>query len=130
MVDGTLYPLPTAAGAVLQQGNNADLKSFTLPNGAVITAGGAAATISGTTYSIPADDSGLVVNGKTMPFPTANSTTTTASGVIGGWIMSGFGDGPGKAVEFTGGGGVVGSKNWIAVLVVAEVMMAAALIGL
>ena len=132
MVDGTLYPLPTAAGAILQQGNNVEPKTLTLANGAVITAGGAAATISGTTYSIPADDSGLVVNGKTLPFPPKDPTTTTASGAIGGLIVSGFGNGADKAMEFTGGGGVVLSKNWMMILVAGEVvmMMGAAVIGL
>ena len=129
MVDGTLYPLPTAAGAILQQGNNAEPETLTLANGAVITAGGAAATISGTTYSIPADGSGLVINGKTMPFPPKTPTTTTA---IGGLIMSGFGNGADKAMEFTGGGGVVLGRNWMMILVAGEVMMmmGAAVIGL
>ena len=70
-------------------------------------------------YSIPADGDGLVVNGGTIPFPTTTPPTALGTGgAIGGMIMSGFGDGPGSAGEFTGGSSVVRSGRWIAGLVV------------
>ncbi len=84
-VDGTTYALPTSPGAVLQQAPNlaqnlAASSVVTLANGAVISAGGSPATVDGTVVAIPSGDSGLVVNGKAMPLPTAapNSIFTVA----------------------------------------------------
>lgn len=147
MVDGTSYPLPTAAGAeVLQQqqgdngsnNNNADIQVLTLANGDVVTiptVSGGATTISGTTYSIipPAGgDEGksgggelVVINGKTAQLPTARSTPTITgtnpggeATAIGGLIMSGFSNGSsGAVVEYTGGGAVARRRRRGCVLV-------------
>lgn len=70
VVDGTSYALPSSAGAVLQSPYPQLYAPVTLTNGAVLIPGGTAATISGTTYAIASDDSGLVVNGQTVPLPT------------------------------------------------------------
>ena len=78
VLDGTSYALPSSAGAILQS-SHPQLKSpVTLVNGAVLTPVGNVATISGTTFAIPSDDSGLVVNGQTIPF----STETTIQSVF------------------------------------------------
>ena len=164
MVDGTFYPLPTAAGAILQktkpepQGGDDDdetgLRSFTLANGAVITipahagagasAGGGVATtvISGTSYSYSMNEKSgfVVVDGKTEslllppypPSPTATATmnsipvitgtsdTGSGGGAIGGFIMSGFGNGSsGAGMEFTGA--ARRSRSCVGVLMVVEV---------
>ena len=70
VVDGTSYALPSSAGAVLQSPYPQLYAPVTLTNGAVLIPGGTAATILGTTYAIASDDSGLVVNGQTVPLPT------------------------------------------------------------
>lgn len=74
-VDGTTYALPSSPGATLQQAPNlaqniAVNSKVTLANGAVISAGGSPATVDGTVVAIPSDNSGLIVNGKTVPLPT------------------------------------------------------------
>ena len=75
-VDGTTYALATSLGAVAEQmprqrpniAQNLQANSkLTLANGAVISAGGSPATVSGTVLAIPSDDSGIIVNGKTTP---------------------------------------------------------------
>ncbi len=76
VIDGTTYALPSSTGAVLQQAPNlaqnlALSSKVTLANGAVVTAGGAPATVDGTVIAIASDDSGLIVNGKKVPLPTA-----------------------------------------------------------
>ena len=73
VLDGTSYGLPSSAGAILQTSHPQQNSPVTLMNGAVLTPGRNMATISGTTYAIPSDDSGLVVNGQTVPFPTVTS---------------------------------------------------------
>ena len=73
VLDGTSYALPSSAGAVLQSPPPQKNLPVTLMNGAVLTPGGNVAIVSGTTYAIPSDDSGLVVNGQTLPFPTVTS---------------------------------------------------------
>ena len=73
VLDGTSYALPSSAGAILQSSSPQQNSSVTLVNGAVLAPGGNVATVSGTTYAIPSDDSGLVVNGQTIPFPTVTS---------------------------------------------------------
>ena len=82
ILDGTSYALPSSAGAVLQIPYSQPKAPVTLTNGAVLTPGGTAATISGTTYAIPPDDSGLVVNGQTVPFP-AETTMQSVFTVAG-----------------------------------------------
>ena len=96
VLDGTSYALPGSAGATLQSSPPQQDSPVTLMNGAVLTPGGNVATVSGTTYAIPSDDSGLVVNGLTIPFPTVTSvqsvftvadqtfTATPTGFVIGG----------------------------------------------
>ncbi len=78
VLDGTSYALASSAGAVLQSPYPQIDTPVTLTNGAVLTPGGAAATFSGTAYAIPSDDSGLVINGQTVSFP----TETTLQSVI------------------------------------------------
>ena len=70
VLDGTSYGLPSSAGAILQSPRPQPKAPVTLTNGAVLTPGGIAATISGTTYATPSDNSGLVVNGQIVPLPT------------------------------------------------------------
>ena len=73
VLDGTSYALPSSAGAILQSSTPRQNSPVTLMDGAVLTPGGNVATVSGTTYAIPSDDSGLVVNGQTIPLPTVTS---------------------------------------------------------
>ena len=77
-IDGSAYPLPTSVGAILQQ--SANLHAITLANGATISAGGAAATLAGTTNSIASDGSDLIANDKTIPFPTTPQSVFTVAG--------------------------------------------------
>ena len=70
VVDGTSYALPISAGTVLQSPHPQPNAPVTLTNGVILTPGGAGVTFSGTAYAIPSDDTGLVVNGQTVPFPT------------------------------------------------------------
>ena len=96
VLDGTSYALPSSAGAILKSSPLQQDSPVTLLNGAVLTPGGHVATVSGTTYAIPSDDSGIVVNGQTIPFPTVTSvqsvftvadqtfTATPTGFVIGG----------------------------------------------
>lgn len=73
-VDGTNYALPANSGPVLQN-VNAGSKSdniVTLLNGDIISAGGSAATVSGTPISVLPNNKGLLVDGtKTIPPPNA-----------------------------------------------------------
>ena len=78
ILDGSTFASPTSAGAVAYQ--NITSKSITLANGVVISAGGHVAMISGTTYSIPTDGSGLITDNKTMGFPTSLQSVFTISG--------------------------------------------------
>ena len=70
VVDGTSYALPISAGAVLQSPHPQPNAPVTLINGVILTPGGAGVTFSGVAYAIPSGDTGLVVNGQTVPFPT------------------------------------------------------------
>lgn len=73
-VDGTSYSIPSDAGSILV--NNANSNSagpVTLLNGDVISAGGKAAMLSGTTISILPSHEGLLVGSKTIPIPSAPS---------------------------------------------------------
>ena len=78
MIDGSTFALPTSAGSIAYQ--NLGSKSITLANEVVISAGGPAAIISGTTYHIPADDGGLIINDKTTGFPTRLQSVFTIAG--------------------------------------------------
>lgn len=72
-IDGTRYALPSGAGLVLDN-NIADSNGgspVTLLNGAVISAGGRAATISGTVISVLPSHQGLLVGSQTIPIPSA-----------------------------------------------------------
>ena len=64
VVDSSTYALPTNTVS-----ENAIAQSLMLADRVVISAAGSAATVSGTTYSIPSDTGALIVNGKTMAFP-------------------------------------------------------------
>jgi len=76
-------PLPTLAGQPIQ----------TAPNGAVViggntvTPGGAPITVGGTTFSVPVNGGGIIVNGNTMtvpPTPAASSPTVGGQQVQAG----------------------------------------------
>ena len=59
VIAGSTIPLPLlSAGPII-----------TLVNGDIISAGGQAATVSGTTVALAPNNNALVVNGKTSPFP-------------------------------------------------------------
>ena len=73
VVDGTSYAFPISAGAVLQSPNPQPYAPVILTNGVVLTPGGAEVKFSGTAYAIPSGDSGLVVNGQTVQFPTGST---------------------------------------------------------
>ena len=73
VVDGTSYALPISAGAVAQSPSPQPNAPITLTNGDILTPGGSGVTFSGTAYAIPSGDSGLVVNGQTVPFPTEST---------------------------------------------------------
>ena len=75
VVDGSTYALPTYTVSP-----NAFSQSITLANGAIISAGGSAVTLSGTTYSIASDRRALIVNGKTIGFPTGSNLVFTIAG--------------------------------------------------
>ena len=79
VVDGTSYALSNSAGAIVQSPHPQPNAPVTLTNGAILTPGGSAATISGTTYAIPSDDSGLIINGQTVPLPTEKTLQSVFS---------------------------------------------------
>ena len=78
IIDESTYALPTSVGAVIQKPT--DLQAITLANGAIISAGGPPAALSGTTYSIASDGRALLASGKTMPFPTKPQSIFTIAG--------------------------------------------------
>ena len=86
VVDDTSYALPSSAGAVLQSPYPQQNAPLTLTNGAILTPGGIAAIVSGTTYAIPSDDSGLVINGQTVPLPT--QTTLQSIYTVAGQVFT------------------------------------------
>lgn len=73
VIDGTLYTLPSGAGSVLNthiaDSNAGNL--VTLLDGAVISAGGQPATLSGTLLSVLPSHKGLLVGSQTIPIPSA-----------------------------------------------------------
>ena len=78
IIDGSTYALPTSVGAILQK--SADLQAITLANGAIISADGPAAALSGATYSITSDGLSPLATGKTMPYPTKPQSIFTMAG--------------------------------------------------
>ena len=86
VVDDTSYALPSSAGAVLQVPYPQPNAPVTLTNCAILTPGGTAAIVSGTTYAIPSDDSGLVINGQTVPLPT--QTTLQSIFTVAGQVFT------------------------------------------
>ena len=88
MIDGESYALPSSVGAILQSPTPKPNAPITLTNGAILTPGGAAATVSGTTYIIPSDDSGLVVNGQTVPLAFPTKTTIQSVFTVAGQIFT------------------------------------------
>jgi len=73
VIDGTRYTLPSDAGSVLNT-NIADSNAgnlVTLLDGAVISAGGQPATLSGTLISVFPSHKGLLVGSQTIPIPSA-----------------------------------------------------------
>lgn len=112
IVDGTNYALPTTPGAILQTFASplttatptpAPEPIVTLANGAVISAGGAAATISGLVASVLPDESGIVIGSTAYPMPSPSPTAAPSSiFTVGGQTFtakpSGFVIAPGEAV--------------------------------
>lgn len=85
-IDGT--PLSVDKGRIVIASSTV---SFTLPsadpiltliNGDIISAGGQAATVSGTTVALAPNDDALVVNGKTSPLPPRPIPLLTVAGQI------------------------------------------------
>ena len=87
-IDGNNYAIPTSAGAVLETpaptlppiSPQPIEAAITLANGAIISAGGSAAVVSGMTCTVLPNDSGVVIGSKTIPLPPASvlaATTTT-----------------------------------------------------
>lgn len=73
VIDGTRYTLRSGAGSVLNT-NIADSNAgnlVTLLDGAVISAGGQPATLSGTLLSVLPSHKGLLVGSQTIPIPSA-----------------------------------------------------------
>ena len=68
ILDGSTYPLATSAGVVLEQAPQGQPKEVELANGAIVTPGGSAATVSGMTASMLPDDSGIAIDSTTIPF--------------------------------------------------------------
>lgn len=86
VVDGNRYALPSGAGSVLEA-NVADSNGqgpVTLLDGAVISAGGRAATLSGTVVSVLPNQQGLLVGSQTITMPSAPTIghVLTAAGEI------------------------------------------------
>ena len=81
---------------------------ITLVNGDIISAGGQAATVSGTTVALAPNNNALVVNGKTSPFPIPPTPILTVAGQTITPAPAGFAIGgqsvlPGRpAVTFAG----------------------------
>ncbi|KAK4694032.1 hypothetical protein P7C71_g3471, partial [Lecanoromycetidae sp. Uapishka_2] len=111
IVDGTNYALPTTPGAVLQTVASPIPTSaptstpepvVTLANGALISAGGPAATISGMLASVLPDDSGIVIGSTTYPFPSSAPAAPSSVFTVGGQTItakpSGFVIAPGETV--------------------------------
>ena len=86
VVDDTSYALPSSAGAFLQFPYPQNNAPVTLTNGAILTPGGTAAIVSGTTYAVSSDDSGLVINGQIVPFPT--QTTLQSVFTVAGQVFT------------------------------------------
>lgn len=78
IIDGSTYTLPTTVGAVLQRPST--LQSITIANGAIISADGDPATVSGIIYSVPGAGGYLVADGKTLPLPTTPQYIFTIAG--------------------------------------------------
>ncbi len=95
VIDGTRYTLPPSAGSGLNT-NIADSNAgspVTLIDGAVISAGGQPATLSGTLISVLPSHKGLLVGSQTIPIPSAPTVghVLTAAGktltAVNGQIM-------------------------------------------
>ncbi|KAM0794385.1 hypothetical protein BDR22DRAFT_977776 [Usnea florida] len=88
VIDGSTYALPTSVGAIIQK--PADLQAITLANGAIISADGPAAALSGTTYSTTSDIRAPLASGKTMPYPTTPQSIFTIAGATFTAAPTGF----------------------------------------
>lgn len=88
-IDGNNYAIPTSAGTVLEtptptlppMSPHPIEVAIILANGAIISAGGSAAVVSGMTCTVLPNDSGVVIGSKTIPLPPSSvlaaATTTT-----------------------------------------------------
>ena len=86
-IDGNNYAIPTSAGAVLETPapNLPPISpqpieaAITLANGAIISAGGSAAVVSGITCTVLPNDSGVVIGSKTISLPPASVLAATTT---------------------------------------------------
>lgn len=90
--DGVSYALPSSAGAILQAPSPQPNAPVTLTNRVVLTPGGNAATVSGTTYAIASGESGLIINGQIVSsaMETKVQSVFTVAGQIFTAAPSGF----------------------------------------
>lgn len=88
IVSGTTYSIPSDEQNLTVNGRTTALSPMhtskadiiTLANGVAISAGGSAAMMSGTTYSVPMGGGELVANGKTMTLPSSIQSVFTEAG--------------------------------------------------
>ena len=83
-------------------------QAITLADGAIISAGGTGATISGTTYSIASDGKDLIANGRTIPFPTKQEAIFTIAGNAFTAAPTGFVITAGETVALDGSAVTIG----------------------
>ncbi len=101
VVDASTFglPAPTAIPGLLQNGvqkPNAPFNGIvTLPNGAIISAGGNAATVSGKVVSVLPNDNGLLVGSSTIAIP---SNLLPSSITVAGQTISAASNGQGFAI--------------------------------
>lgn len=80
IVDHSTYDLPATAGAVKIPA--AAATPITLPNGAVLTPGATAITVSGEVISVFSNDKGFVIDGSTVTLPTVVTPLVAAQSVF------------------------------------------------
>lgn len=80
VLDSSTYALPsTAIGVVLS--SQPQVSAITLPNGAILSAGGSPVTVSGQVVSVLSNDKGAVIGGTTLTFaPTPIQSVFTVAG--------------------------------------------------
>lgn len=90
VLDGSTYNLPsTAVSAVLS--SQPKISAITLPNGAILSAGGTPITISGQVISVFSDDKAAVIGGTTLTFaPSPLQSVFTVAGQTFTAAQTGF----------------------------------------